>query len=461
MRPFAALLAMGLLFAWMESLFLDYGLLRSFAVRDYEGINPGALFLALHALSYLGAGLISLGKFPKRSSRGFPVVAAFFMLSFPWAMSEEIMGFSRVPAIAGLALAAAGSAFLFGEWAVFLSTFAPRDVAVIFGLSPLVAAFFLRLGVALDLRLLLLGAPFLGAVLFLVMEEVREEPLPMPLPQIPFWRLSLFLFCFYAANGFLLSLLPALFPLPLPRMDMASHGIRAFAALGVAFAFHHHPRDNLCNLYRGAFPLVTGAFLLFAFSPFKSLSRLFLEAGLSLLDLYAWLLLLCYASRMETRRAALIHWGLFLMISAGTLGHACLFPEEGALFSPGAFSPASLSLVGLFLLLIMLALWDGREIPLRKQEKELLPKPENLPDPQIREEEAENREEEARLRMEFVQWSLTRQETEIALLLLKGLKDMNICSLLYISRNTLKYHLRNIYRKTGVSNRRELKKLFE
>ncbi len=56
-----------------------------------------------------------------------------------------------------------------------------------------------------------------------------------------------------------------------------------------------------------------------------------------------------------------------------------------------------------------------------------------------------------------MEFNLTRQETEIALLLLKGQKDRNICSMLFITQNTLKYHLRNIYRKTGTANRLELR----
>lgn len=77
--------------------------------------------------------------------------------------------------------------------------------------------------------------------------------------------------------------------------------------------------------------------------------------------------------------------------------------------------------------------------------------------PHPHEESALEKEEEMLLRMKLMEFNLTRQETEIALLLLQGLKDRNICLLLYISQNTLKYHLRNIYRKTGSANRLELK----
>lgn len=54
---------------------------------------------------------------------------------------------------------------------------------------------------------------------------------------------------------------------------------------------------------------------------------------------------------------------------------------------------------------------------------------------------------------------LTPREKEIAILLYKKLSNKEICELLCISNNTLKTHLRNIYRKTGAANRKELRSL--
>ena len=51
---------------------------------------------------------------------------------------------------------------------------------------------------------------------------------------------------------------------------------------------------------------------------------------------------------------------------------------------------------------------------------------------------------------------LTRQECRIALLILDGGGNGDICSELYITRNTLKFHIRNINRKLGIRSRREL-----
>ncbi len=51
---------------------------------------------------------------------------------------------------------------------------------------------------------------------------------------------------------------------------------------------------------------------------------------------------------------------------------------------------------------------------------------------------------------------LTPQELKITLLLLQEYSNKDITATLYISINTLKTHLRNIYRKTDTANRREL-----
>lgn len=52
--------------------------------------------------------------------------------------------------------------------------------------------------------------------------------------------------------------------------------------------------------------------------------------------------------------------------------------------------------------------------------------------------------------------SLTKREKEITLLLLQGLTNRETAATLSISENTLKTHIRNIYRKVGVTQKREL-----
>lgn len=56
----------------------------------------------------------------------------------------------------------------------------------------------------------------------------------------------------------------------------------------------------------------------------------------------------------------------------------------------------------------------------------------------------------------YLEAKLTQQERKIVDLLLSGSNNQDILGTLYISINTLKTHLRNIYRKTNTANRREL-----
>ena len=53
-------------------------------------------------------------------------------------------------------------------------------------------------------------------------------------------------------------------------------------------------------------------------------------------------------------------------------------------------------------------------------------------------------------------YGMTEREIDVLALLLAGYNASDIAGLLGISANTVKTHLKNIYAKTGVHNRREL-----
>lgn len=55
-----------------------------------------------------------------------------------------------------------------------------------------------------------------------------------------------------------------------------------------------------------------------------------------------------------------------------------------------------------------------------------------------------------------VQYKLTDREIDVAVLLLAGYNSTDIAKILTISVNTVKTHLKNLYAKTDVHNRREL-----
>ncbi len=471
-KSIAVACGLGLLFAWMESLFLHYGVAERLAIKGYSGASPVLLFLAVQSLTFLVMGILSMTRFSGRYRDSVPIAGCLFMLFLPAFLF--VSGFlpagpAAALSLSGLFFSAAGAALLLGRWGVMLSTLLPDDVAIVFGLSPLAASFFLRFFVFLGSPLILFAAPLctLGILQRTAGPGSEESVMLAPLPDFPIWRLAVFLFCFYAANGFLLSLIPVLFPPSFPRADQVSDWVRSLSALGAALIFRFYPHANLRNFYRGAFPFIAAALFLLTFSPYRTLARFTLEGGLAFLDLYAWLLLVYFASRAGAGRGAVINLGIFIIVFAGTASHYHVLLHSAGAFLPDESNIASFALLGIFLLLLMLAIWDGREAPIR-----LGPDASSMIDPEgpygesnceagERPADEIEKEQDMALRMKLMEFNLTRQETEIALLLLKGAKDLNICSLLYISRNTLKYHLRNIYRKTGSSNRRQLKSIFD
>ncbi len=56
--------------------------------------------------------------------------------------------------------------------------------------------------------------------------------------------------------------------------------------------------------------------------------------------------------------------------------------------------------------------------------------------------------------------ALTRSEVQVLNLLLSGQTDLEIAEVLYISRNTVKFHVRNVLHKMGYPNRRELRRSY-
>ena len=63
---------------------------------------------------------------------------------------------------------------------------------------------------------------------------------------------------------------------------------------------------------------------------------------------------------------------------------------------------------------------------------------------------------ELRIRLRLEPFGLTKKETEIVLLMLEGTPRKALLASCSITNNTLKSHVRQIYRKLGISRREDL-----
>jgi len=54
--------------------------------------------------------------------------------------------------------------------------------------------------------------------------------------------------------------------------------------------------------------------------------------------------------------------------------------------------------------------------------------------------------------------ALTGREADVVALVAKGMTNTEVAAELYVSTNTVEYHLRNVFAKLGISSRRELRK---
>ena len=64
-------------------------------------------------------------------------------------------------------------------------------------------------------------------------------------------------------------------------------------------------------------------------------------------------------------------------------------------------------------------------------------------------------QQEEKFAFDILDERLTHRENELALLLMQGLQNKQIASRLSISENTVKYHLKSLYKKLGVSSRKD------
>lgn len=207
------------------------------------------------------------------------------------------------------------------------------------------------------------------------------------------------------------------------------------AAVPIGFFADKKGRKNLVNI--GLTFAGIGFLLMFISDHTNSMALGFLQIGFAAMDIFVFLTLIDWSEIIKERRFLGI--GLFLNIIIIFFSSWSLLENKAADLIKFEYIP----LLGVVLMFLL--------IPLLNTLKETLPIDSNLNELNSMDRELEDI---------YNDYLLTPREKEVVELLLGGKKTSQITEILSISYNTLKTHLKNIYKKTKTSGQTELILLF-
>ena len=483
----------GLSVCWLWTVFLNGPLLVAVAAKYSEDVELIFLtFLLFHSLSFLLTALW-LSRVPSLAKNRVLLVSASLLmasgtLAVGFTPGEPFFLYRWPVVLCAAALAGLGSAPIVAAWGERFSEQPLKEVGLSYACGIVVSTALFFNGNLLNITpgiLLAAAYPLLSLALYSFVthpaSHTTSETLGFrcPLPV----KLIVLLFLFYLTSGFMHKIIYAVENLPLQETYWLTNIIYcAVCLLAGASIYYLHPAIDLRLLYRPALPLLGAGFVLFPFlgDLYELLPFALLQSGFALFDVYTWLLFI-YLGSLCQASGYMVSWGMFFL----TLATFC-----GELISNGLVAIVSLTLrqidaLALFAALLMflttLIFQDEREtfagwktypsrhtLPpsLVASQSEATELAATMPDiatifitpPPSPAEENTIDSSEQRF---CIQNGLTARECEVALLLLKGRNNPIIRETLNISDNTLKSHLRNIYRKLAAANRQEVFSLFD
>lgn len=452
---FYLVLSNSLFFGWLLS-FPFYGPVLLSAAPPYQGIlSLPFLFTLSHALSFiLGALLLKNTKIWKPLMAGSltATIAVNTILPFVppalWSWAMVLLGL----------LAAI---FLFG-WIYPYTMFVPMAgrlkfmASVIIGANIVLVIFNLLTNtISSALVLFLSGVPLwlaFPAVLLLQPEGRSTSRLGSPVQQqgpsiVPLMLIfCLFIAGLYLCSGFMYNLMQPTLSAATPFSTYSMY-LSYITVLLVMWRYGSRLRWYF-PVYMGV-SLLGLAFVSFALvyhnTPGLFLTTSLIEAAYAFLDLFIWTVLadlaFLYGAPFQFFGFALAAM-LFSILMGELIGAQLLEIGEHYRFVTALFAAAAI-----FLTFIVIPWLNERiqmDFPwsLKKGEKE----------------QRSGEQDPLEIAKELLLSGehLTPRETEITVLLLKGLGNKEIAEQLFISENTLKTHLRNIYWKFGVGKKREL-----
>lgn len=354
---------------------------------------------------------------------------------------------------AALAVTAMGSATLICQWMSFCVVLPPYRFALTYALASLTtfaAGEFLFSGTGALRHVTLLGAPCLSAwLLHLTSGGDETRPPERDGASVLSAKTILYLFFFsFALNGSELLTQGSLDRDP--SLILLKNGAYCLGLAGTVLILRSRQDLPPRVFMGGALLLAAMGTLLLAPSP--ALGVALLEAGCALFEVAFWLFMLALATQSD--HPARIMCGGVALVTFALLSTHILSSFFAPFLSALLRENTRLFRTGLFFALSTLFLFLPRptgEISATQEESvagrtdgEGAPPPLGI------------EEDELLIKGIFDAFGLTRQESKVAFLLLDGAGDDRICGELYISKNTLKYHIRNLIRKLNIPSRREL-----
>ena len=399
----------------------------------------------------------------------------FFMCVLPILMllENEVLPMTPIGAVVCTALAGASTAPFFISWMEKFSHLPlPAALAALaFSLciagSSTVVTVYLPLQVAIAL---LVGNPVLSLYCFnrtnTVLSKEIPVTIPLPITDLLSFRLIVLISLLYIAGGSVFSTMSV--EEEYPYFFYLSNLAYIGACLSSLYLFKNTSVPDLHLLFRPILPLIGIGFLLFPLLP-KSwawASFSLLQGGTAFLDIYTWLLFssLC---RTHTHPYSVCAFGIgiiTLFIFCGNLlsmaiascfttiphlnitclvaGTACLIATQ--FFVNNWTSPKN-----------EILLPDEKKDSSRANKSSSKSKPSvSIKAMRIPIHTIEEIHEQYKLGNLHVY--LTPRERQILFLLAQSYNARIIAERLFISHNTVKFHIKNIYQKFGVTNRQDL-----
>ncbi|RQD77231.1 MAG: DNA-binding response regulator [Candidatus Syntrophonatronum acetioxidans] len=446
-------LSLGTFFGWILSFPFNGPVLESFIISEGYNYSLGLIFIFFHALGFLLASTILKEKYWK--------TYMFLALGICMAVNISLFFLSENLWPAGMVLVGTASTLYVMGWAYPYINLIERGQRIRFMalsmiISNVIFVFFNLMSSYLNSQILLLVVLFpllasLGVTCYL--EEDFTPLAAEEASKIPgglMFILGLFIFGMYINGGFMYSVV---FP-SFAQLEFFLY-VKYLPYIIVLLILWHWGNKLPVNLmaYMGA-SMMGLAFISFALLYGTGegfiITNILLESSFVFLDIFTWTVLgtvaFIYGGSFK-----FFGYGLFanvFAISVGNMmGNHLIYLGENYHMITALFAASAIFLT--FLVLPWLGKHMERDF-LREDSKALQPE---MPSPLNQ----KKLEETSTNMIEFPQEDLlTAREKEVVELVLKGYTNKIIAQKLFISENTLKVHLRNIYKKIGVGHKREL-----